>query len=458
MNKPSALVLAPRKTAALVQSLRRYKGVQVLVAISGGLDSVALVQLLLLAGVQPALAHVNYRLRGADSETDSQLVRDLANTHKLKLHRLARKPDSCLPKTGVQEWARKIRHKWFARLCKEHGYLLLTAHHQDDWMETLLMNLSRGTGTAGVANMAGDLGKPLLHVPKADLLLLAKYHKWQWREDASNATYKYQRNRVRHHVLPALDSELPKWRRSATASQTLLGAEVELLSWGIEAVRRQISYRTFWAEVTCWKLQELRENGLSLEVLHLLLKPYGFSYATRQNLIADLQTHTWGQYHGQSAIITSYKGQLFLMPKDWQANALYSGPLEYEAADVLRKAGFRILTGSEAIAVSGQKVQLMATEAAELRLGVPVPGGTIKIPSGTGTIKKKIKDLLAEAGVPPFLREAWPTLYHQDEVVALVGLRVAAPYIPTVGNSTATVVVIEKVEKWQIWPIFTKSK
>jgi len=189
-------------------------GSRLLVAISGGLDSVVLSYLLMKLGYKQQLAHVNYHLRGEESKRDEAFVRQFATFHQIGLQVFDRPIDADEKKgRSVQELTREIRYSWFASL-QENLQLdyLVTAHQADDQAETLLMQLGRGAGILGLSGMSALAKKhirPLLHMERTALEAYAQKQGLIWVEDSSNATDYYLRNRFRHHVLPALREAIP---------------------------------------------------------------------------------------------------------------------------------------------------------------------------------------------------------------------------------------------------------
>lgn len=181
-----------------------------LLAISGGVDSVVLGRSLMMLGYDVAFAHVNHGLRGLESEEDATFVRGLADELGCLYfeHRL-----SGLPKSNLQEHARNARYDWLLGIAAQTDRKLTTAHNQDDQLETVLMHLGRGTGLRGMMGMLpiNELGvlHPLLHHSKEEILDFANLQKWTWREDASNATGKYLRNRVRQQLIPVAKELFP---------------------------------------------------------------------------------------------------------------------------------------------------------------------------------------------------------------------------------------------------------
>jgi tRNA(Ile)-lysidine synthase len=189
-------------------------GSRLLVAISGGLDSVVLVYMLYKLGYKQQLAHVNYHLRGEESIRDEAFVREFAALHQLSLHCFDR-PITAEERQGrsLQELTREIRYSWFASLQEKLQLdYLVTAHQADDQAETLLMQLGRGAGIMGLSGMSALTQRhirPLLHMERSALETYATQQGLNWVEDSSNAGDYYLRNRFRHHVLPALREAIP---------------------------------------------------------------------------------------------------------------------------------------------------------------------------------------------------------------------------------------------------------
>jgi len=187
----------------------------ILVAVSGGKDSMVLAHLLYQSGFSIAVAHCNFQLRAEASNLDEQLVQNWAKSIDITYHsiRFDTEKEMALQKKGVQETARQLRYNWFKQLKHQHQYsAIATAHHANDNAETLLINLCKGTGIAGMHGIPpknGDIIRPLLFASRAIIDEYAIQHQIPYREDASNASTKYTRNAIRHNILPALDSIFP---------------------------------------------------------------------------------------------------------------------------------------------------------------------------------------------------------------------------------------------------------
>ena len=183
---------------------------KLLIAFSGGVDSVVLCDLLTKAGYHFDLAHCNFQLRGTEANDDTSFCETYAKLIHAKCHTIYfnTKNYAVENKLSIQMAARELRYKWFKELISEHGYTyLLTAHHANDNAETLFVNLTRGTGIKGLQGIPekqNNTVRPLLFATKEMIKNYAKKHNIQFREDSSNQEVKYKRNFIRHQIIPEL--------------------------------------------------------------------------------------------------------------------------------------------------------------------------------------------------------------------------------------------------------------
>lgn len=271
---------------------------KLLIAVSGGIDSVVLAEILNQLGFTIALAHCNFQLRGTASDQDEIFVNAMANrlgilgfTKKFDTKAYAKKE-----KLSIQVAARELRYNWFNSLLKKHGLdYILTAHHSDDDLETFLINLSRGTGLEGLTGIPkknGNIIRPLLPFSREKIENFAKNHKLTWREDASNAETKYLRNRLRHNVIPALKDSSPQFLNAFSKTIEHLRETQQIVEDAMIGVRQKV---ILYNEdgIIKFGIKELQQLEHTRAYLYELLKDYNF---TSWNDIYDLLDAQSGKF------------------------------------------------------------------------------------------------------------------------------------------------------------------
>ncbi|WP_067037313.1 tRNA lysidine(34) synthetase TilS [Allomuricauda sp. CP2A] len=217
--------MLPQFKAHLKTNLPFLEKSRLLVACSGGVDSVVLAHLSVQTGLDVTLAHCNFHLRGSESDGDESFVRNLAKELgvKVKVKSFNTKKFADQNRGSIQMAARELRYEWFDELLGTKGFeYLLTAHHADDSLETFLINLSRGTGIDGLSGIPVQNGKvvrPLLDFSQKNILDYAKREKLQWREDSSNSDKKYLRNKIRLEIVPKLKELHPSFPENFKKTQ-----------------------------------------------------------------------------------------------------------------------------------------------------------------------------------------------------------------------------------------------
>lgn len=217
---------------------------KVILALSGGIDSMVLADLLLKAKADFVLAHCNFHLRDEESDGDEQFVRDYAERNGIKIHVKQFDTVGYAKEHGIsiEMAARELRYAWFEELRQQLGYdKIVVAHHADDQLETFFINLLRGAGIRGLKGMLpenGNIIRPLLNVSRAEIHQYAIENGIQWREDHTNAETQFLRNKIRHELLPVIDGISQEGRTSILKSISHLASENELYR---ELVREKLS-------------------------------------------------------------------------------------------------------------------------------------------------------------------------------------------------------------------------
>lgn len=262
-----------------------------LIALSGGADSVALLLYLKEQGKAEAAAHCNFHLRGEESDRDEAFVRRLCQRLGVRLHVQHFDTTGEAQQTGesIEMAARRLRYEWFARLCKEEGYkAVAVAHHQEDNAETILLNLVRGTGLRGLCGMQDDregVVRPLLSWTKQDILQYLADRKQDYVTDSTNSDTIYKRNYIRHEVLPMLQKLNPQVVRTLNQMGQRLSATERIYRQGLEALTEKYLERSSSGGRLSLSFFE-REKKLVPTLLHEWLSPLGFT----PTQIAEVET------------------------------------------------------------------------------------------------------------------------------------------------------------------------
>jgi tRNA(Ile)-lysidine synthase len=294
-------------------------GARVIVACSGGADSMALADLLLRFDFEIYIAHANFQLRGEDSEADEALVRAFAEERgvPVRIRRFHAEETARERGNGLQEAARTLRYEWFDELAEElSADCIATAHHRDDQIETYLWHMLRGSswsGFTGIHSQNGNIVRPLLFASKEDLLDHCKLHDVPYREDLSNADPKYARNRIRHELIPLLQSIRPGFEKNILRQMEAFEEIDYVLTEFLSSLTPQmIELRSDGLAIDT---NELRQLPFQRLVLLRVARDYGFP-ARRVNEIVDLIDAPPGKVlYSKSHRIIRERNLLLITPK-----------------------------------------------------------------------------------------------------------------------------------------------
>ena len=253
-----------------------------LVAVSGGLDSMVLVDLCKKLDLNISLAHCNFKLRGIESNGDEDLIKSYSKTHSIELFTTSFETDSYARSTkqSIQMAARQLRYEWFESLQEEHGFdFVLTAHHADDNLETFLINLSRGTGLEGLTGIPvinGSIVRPLLQFTRHEILDFATTENLKWHEDSSNKKMIYLRNNLRHSIIPLLKDTNPSFMDSFYKTQKYLNESQSVLEDYILEIKDRVIVSVSEDQIL-YDINKILALNNPKAYIYLLLKSYGFT-------------------------------------------------------------------------------------------------------------------------------------------------------------------------------------
>ncbi|MRT94041.1 tRNA lysidine(34) synthetase TilS [Ancylomarina sp. 16SWW S1-10-2] len=253
---------------------------KLLVTVSGGLDSTVLLHLLFKMEMDCVVAHCNFRLRGKDSEGDEAFVQKLAETYNYPFHTIAFDTVAFAEENSIsiEMAARDLRYEWFEKICQEtECSYILTAHHADDVIETVLINLARGTGIHGLTGIKAKMGRlvrPLLPFSREELKAYAKLNELSFREDYTNAQTDFVRNKIRHQIIPILQKINPSIQKTMNENVARF-SDVELI-YNNDIEEKKLSFVEEKDEQLLISVSELKKIPAKNSHLFELLKPYGF--------------------------------------------------------------------------------------------------------------------------------------------------------------------------------------
>jgi tRNA(Ile)-lysidine synthase len=256
-------------------------GKKLLLATSGGLDSMVMAHLFRKLNYEIAIAHCNFQLRGIESFEDQNFVQEYANANTIPLFvtQFDTKAFAGDYKLSTQVAARELRYNWFYELLEKENYdYILTAHHADDNLETFLINLSRGTGLEGLTGIPEkneNVIRPLLLFSRQEIENYAKENNLKWREDSSNASDKYLRNKIRHDLVPMLKELNPNFITSFQKTQTYLQEAQDMVEDASIMVYQQVAKQE--GDDIHFDLNQLKKLPNYKSYLYQWLNEFGFS-------------------------------------------------------------------------------------------------------------------------------------------------------------------------------------
>ena len=405
---------------------------RILLTVSGGVDSMVMLSLFARCGYSIGVAHCNFCLRGEESDEDEVLVEKEAAKYGVEFFNRRFPTREEMERTGesMEMAARRLRYAWFEELCVEHGYTKIAiAHHADDSIETFFINLLRGTGLRGLTGISvtnGRVFRPLMFASRREITEYAVANGIPFREDSSNRSTKYLRNKIRLGLIPRIREINPKFTETMNDNIRRLTDTQLFINQAIEIMRRDVC--TEHEGIHTIHVDRIDRNmPLGFVIYELLNSAYGFKGDVIDALCHALNHDATGRrFYARDRMATIDRGAIIVTPiapddecrttvergavRSYCGNAV----LYYEYCDI------------DDVQTFGTPEQVAQIDADKLRFPLTLRRwreGDWFIPFGM-TGRKKVSDFLIDAKVSVPEKQRQFVLLSGDEIVWLVGRRI----------------------------------
>lgn len=434
----------------ITQVFPKLLGKRLLIAISGGLDSVVLTHLLHQSEYEIALAHCNFNLRAAESHGDEQFVKQVAKNLNIPIYVKSFETAEYAKQQGIsiQMAARELRYAFFDELCISKSYdYVLTAHHLDDQLETFLINLNRGAGLNGLLGIPQENGRvlrPLLPFSREQIKEFATVNDLQWREDSSNNSNKYQRNILRNKVLPLLHEALPDLRSHFADSLNYLKGSQELVEDSVARFRESVITTTKTGLQI--DIEQLLQTKNPQTYLYEVLKDFGFQQM--EEIMGLLKAQTGKFLSSETHLLLKNREELLLELREDQDSIFlkidnnssrlefYNSAIQLEYLEVEEPLVF--------VKANAHR-DILYLDAAKITFPLWLrnwkQGDRIQPLGMKGT--KLVSDVLTDAKVSFIAKEKIVVLTQDEEILWIVGMR--SSNLGKVTSSTKTLMKLTHI-------------
>jgi len=428
-----------------------FPGAKLVAAVSGGVDSMVLLDLLSRIGVQVIVAHANFGLRGAESDSDEEFVRQKAARYDLPFFtsRFDAKAYMAEHSCSVQEAARELRYGWLAELREEQkADAIATAHHKNDSVETLLLNLINGTGIQGLTGIPpknGHVVRPLLFAFRQEILEYAQQAGIQWREDSSNASEKYRRNFIRHKLIPLLKEINPSVERTLAETTGRMEQVNRMYRMAIQRMKNELVH--FDEALGCFKISLLEMAGRQVtpELFFELVREFDFHPDQAEAMLEACMNQPGKRFY--SSTHEALIDRVFILVREREEaedsqvyhikeEDLFTDPVPFLSFDVKEPAPDPVEKDADLACLDYDRLKFPLT----VRKWQP---GDSFTPFGMKG-KKKLSDLLTDLKLSLHEKEKVHVLLSGPDIAWVIGLRIGEVY--RVGPATRKCLLVRKQE------------
>lgn len=424
-----------------------YLDKKYLLAVSGGVDSIVMTQLFYELGIDFEIAHCNFQLRGVDSDADERLVSIIANRLNKKIHikRFDTLKQAETEKVSIQMIARSLRYEWFQELSQNLGFdFIVTAHHKNDLTETILLNLCKGTGHAGLVGIKSineNILRPLLIFEKNEIINFAENHQLKWRDDASNSSDAYQRNHLRLNVIPLLEKINPKVDDAFVRTSEKLSASNLFINKEIEKYKNKwYNNKSSHVEIN-FEIDTLGDTAAF--VLSEFLRPFQFDLYKCQRIISHDKSEPGAIFESETHKLVCDRNNYIITPNDSQKNNFIEfyvlpnsfefGTFKFETQKIVYTKDTQVLANEFLLPESfwNKKITIRFRKDAD-----------DMAPFGMKGKRKKIGDILNDVKLPLNLKDRIPLFEVEGEIFWITGIR-ASEFCKV--NPNTNVIKVKKI-------------
>jgi tRNA(Ile)-lysidine synthase len=437
----------------MLQSFKKYMELnrlasqddRILLAVSGGIDSMVMAHLFIRSGYNTGIAHCNFSLRGEESDHDEILVREMAEHYRVPFYSVRFSTAEYAKKNGIsiQMAARDLRYEWFEEIRVANNFnKIAVAHNLNDNIETLLINLIRGTGIAGLTGIkasSSNIIRPLLFATREEIKVYCSDNGISYREDKSNAETKYIRNKIRHKVFPVFKEINPSVESTLSETVRRLDDVSEIVTCFTNDLKNRFSKKH--GDITVFSLNGLKPYLSNSAIIFELFRPFGIRTGTLKDLLNIIKGKTGAEVITESHRIIRDRSELIItVAGNEQFETIQIGQTD----DLMRiegivsasvneiTPGFIIPSCKEEICLDAGKLSFPLT----VRHWQP---GDSFFPLGMER-KKKLSDYFTDRKYSINEKEKALVLLSDDQIVCIIGERIDNRYRITADSRKALII------------------
>jgi len=427
------------------------KSDKILLTVSGGIDSVTMLDLFKQTDIHFAIAHCNFQLRGEEANADQQFVKELAKSVNKEFYTINFETEKFAieQKISIQMAARDLRYTWFKKIASENGLSkIATAHNRDDVVETFLMNIARGTGIKGLTGIApvkGNIIRPLLFAPRKEITTYVKSNKLKYREDSSNAQTKYKRNLVRHKIIPLFNELNPSFAETIIHETNIFQSVNLIYQSKVEKIKNAAMHFDIKNHRITIDIKSLLAFQADTPILYDLLYPYGYSFSDVQEIFNSINSQPGKQFISENYILVKDRGSFIIEPKTElksnncfiieKPNCTIEQPIGFKINHLTDIKNFVIPKNQNSIALDYEKVSFPLV----LRHWQK---GDFFNPLGSSG-KKKISDFFTDKKIPLTEKNKIWLLTSANRIIWIIGYQIDNSVRIT--DKTKSILLIERI-------------